>query len=147
MCVSSGMDFFFFYKQETAYEMRISDWSSDVCSSDLVVAAVVRTVVVTPHLEADPQRLLEPLEPLGRRREGHPEAEVLPLVPARSDTEHRAPAGETVEGRHGLRQEPRVAIGTTGDQHAERQPLGEGGDVPRSEEHTSELQSLMRISY
>src|SRR3546814_8024202 len=27
----------FFFKQKTAYEMRISDWSSDVCSSDLVV--------------------------------------------------------------------------------------------------------------
>src|SRR3546814_17572539 len=32
---------FFFFKQKTAYEMRISDWSSDVCSSDLVVAAQV----------------------------------------------------------------------------------------------------------
>src|SRR3546814_16676755 len=29
------MDFFFFFKQKSAYEMRISDWSSDVCSSDL----------------------------------------------------------------------------------------------------------------
>src|SRR3546814_4129242 len=29
---------FFFFKQKTAYEMRISDWSSDVCSSDLVRA-------------------------------------------------------------------------------------------------------------
>src|SRR3546814_12421263 len=29
---------FFFFKQKTAYEMRISDWSSDVCSSDLRVA-------------------------------------------------------------------------------------------------------------
>src|SRR3546814_7183574 len=28
--------FFFFFKQKTAYEMRISDWSSDVCSSDLM---------------------------------------------------------------------------------------------------------------
>src|SRR3546814_15243280 len=28
-------DYFFFFKQKTAYEMRISDWSSDVCSSDL----------------------------------------------------------------------------------------------------------------
>src|SRR3546814_1904757 len=28
--------FFFFFKQKTAYEVRISDWSSDVCSSDLV---------------------------------------------------------------------------------------------------------------
>src|SRR3546814_5442066 len=31
MCAS----LFFFFKQKTAYEMRISDWSSDVCSSDL----------------------------------------------------------------------------------------------------------------
>src|SRR3546814_2786624 len=30
------MCFFFFFKQKTAYEMRISDWSSDVCSSDLL---------------------------------------------------------------------------------------------------------------
>src|SRR3546814_2701138 len=29
--------YFFFFKQKTAYEMRISDWSSDVCSSDLLV--------------------------------------------------------------------------------------------------------------
>src|SRR3546814_12557861 len=32
MCI---FDVFFFFKQKTAYEMRISDWSSDVCSSDL----------------------------------------------------------------------------------------------------------------
>src|SRR3546814_3178875 len=31
-----GFCCFFFFKQKTAYEMRISDWSSDVCSSDLV---------------------------------------------------------------------------------------------------------------
>src|SRR3546814_13031091 len=31
------MVFFFFFKQKTAYEMRISDWSSDVCSSDLQI--------------------------------------------------------------------------------------------------------------
>src|SRR3546814_9567986 len=30
--------FVFFFKQKTAYEMRISDWSSDVCSSDLLTA-------------------------------------------------------------------------------------------------------------
>src|SRR3546814_5496598 len=34
--------FFFFFKQKTAYEMRISDWSSDVCSSDLVFAELQR---------------------------------------------------------------------------------------------------------
>src|SRR3546814_7831874 len=32
--------FFFFFKQKTAYEMRISDWSSDVCSSDLAIGAI-----------------------------------------------------------------------------------------------------------
>src|SRR3546814_5344668 len=31
---------FFFFKQKTAYEMRISDWSSDVCSSDLLLASL-----------------------------------------------------------------------------------------------------------
>src|SRR3546814_9867486 len=37
MCVAAGsvVLMFFFFKQERAYEMRISDWSSDVCSSDL----------------------------------------------------------------------------------------------------------------
>src|SRR3546814_3426608 len=34
-----GLIFFFFFKQKTAYEMRISDWSSDVCSSDLLAGA------------------------------------------------------------------------------------------------------------
>src|SRR3546814_3858292 len=54
---------FFFFKQKTAYEMRISDWSSDVCSSDLKNEAhsvVVRSTVaprtteerVAPKLEA-----------------------------------------------------------------------------------------------
>src|SRR3546814_8801434 len=32
---TTSIRFFFFFKQKTAYEMRISDWSSDVCSSDL----------------------------------------------------------------------------------------------------------------
>src|SRR3546814_4435802 len=34
---------FFFFKQKTAYEMRISDWSSDVCSSDLRKVVVLET--------------------------------------------------------------------------------------------------------
>src|SRR3546814_9414701 len=33
--------YFFFFKQKTAYEMRISDWSSDVCSSDLDIGVVM----------------------------------------------------------------------------------------------------------
>src|SRR3546814_6169649 len=35
---------FFFFKQKTAYEMRISDWSSDVCSSDLDLDAAIWTI-------------------------------------------------------------------------------------------------------
>src|SRR3546814_5165189 len=36
--MSWWFDLVFFFKQKTAYEMRISDWSSDVCSSDLIGA-------------------------------------------------------------------------------------------------------------
>src|SRR3546814_4182485 len=39
--------FFFFFKQKTAYEMRISDWSSDVCSSDLRFPAVAEQAART----------------------------------------------------------------------------------------------------
>src|SRR3546814_6762648 len=35
VAISEHVDVVFFFKQKTAYEMRISDWSSDVCSSDL----------------------------------------------------------------------------------------------------------------
>src|SRR3546814_9811541 len=41
LCIVMYYLFFFFFKQKTAYEMRISDWSSDVCSSDLVLPAGV----------------------------------------------------------------------------------------------------------
>src|SRR3546814_10800046 len=51
--------FFFFFKQKTAYEMRISDWSSDVCSSDLLaglfdeqdeaVKWMIRNVIAEAH--------------------------------------------------------------------------------------------------
>src|SRR3546814_8767118 len=44
---------FFFFKQKTAYEMRISDWSSDVCSSDLVTGLPNRL-----HLRREAERQL-----------------------------------------------------------------------------------------
>src|SRR3546814_13798062 len=75
------MVFFFFFKQKTAYEMRISDWSSDVCSSDLIDG---RGVEVADFLIAiGPDRMRERpgilrelrgaqhadiLDPLNRRR-------------------------------------------------------------------------------
>src|SRR3546814_71919 len=51
---------FFFFKQKTAYEMRISDWSSDVCSSDLGAAAFHSAACATHGLCCQacfPQRL------------------------------------------------------------------------------------------
>src|SRR3546814_689089 len=47
VCVKVYICYFLFFKQKSAYEMRISDWSSDVCSSDLTItdralAAVAR---------------------------------------------------------------------------------------------------------
>src|SRR3546814_3614728 len=47
---------FFFFKQKTAYEMRISDWSSDVCSSDLLVMSSAPTCVCGPIPVAHPWR-------------------------------------------------------------------------------------------
>src|SRR3546814_3088644 len=88
--------------------MRISDWSSDVCSSDLRTA--VRLDV--PHCRA-----------------GHPVGFVAPV--------RRCEYGELGlrVGWRGLCSAPR-AVGRL-----------YGGSSVRSEEHTSELQSLMRISY
>src|SRR3546814_7334944 len=56
------MYLFFFFKQKTAYEMRISDWSSDVCSSDLVRAGLALKLQgdVLGHV-TEPGPLLEPL--------------------------------------------------------------------------------------
>src|SRR3546814_1869507 len=52
---------FFFFKQKTAYEMRISDWSSDVCSSDLRVRARKGS-----HDRLDPRDPRPCRPPLGR---------------------------------------------------------------------------------
>src|SRR3546814_2436626 len=46
MCVCTFIVGIFLFKQKTAYEMRISDWSSDVCSSDLL-ARLIRSEGVT----------------------------------------------------------------------------------------------------
>src|SRR3546814_3507526 len=46
---------FFFFKQKTAYEMRISDWSSDVCSSDLAVLRNVNGAVAAVIHACDPR--------------------------------------------------------------------------------------------
>src|SRR3546814_9444860 len=67
MCMSSS--FFFFFKQKTAYEMRISDWSSDVCSSDLSIDFI--GVIGMDHDDAGPRQTGQPVQqfvihPLGQ---------------------------------------------------------------------------------
>src|SRR3546814_2690262 len=58
-----GLFVFFFFKQKTAYEMRISDWSSDVCSSDLP-AHVTRQLIGIARPDYAPV-YAEALEQLG----------------------------------------------------------------------------------
>src|SRR3546814_7972384 len=62
--VSSVGFCFFFFKQKTAYEMRISDWSSDVCSSDLRRLHAAKLHLHVAIIEA------EPLEAIGRHLAG-----------------------------------------------------------------------------
>src|SRR3546814_3623527 len=92
---------FFFFKQKTAYEMRISDWSSDVCSSDL------RSQSARSGPSGGDERSLAMPASACAISIPHWRA----LARNRSSSELR------------------------------------GRNMRRSEEHTSELQSLMRISY
>src|SRR3546814_9017125 len=51
---------FFFFKQKTAYEMRISDWSSDVCSSDLLAVSILVFFLLEVNGEAVAIKVLGP---------------------------------------------------------------------------------------
>src|SRR3546814_1477043 len=59
------MMYFFFFKQKTAYEMRISDWSSDVCSSDLMKRVLVVYFSQTGQLRRVAESLCAPLTAAG----------------------------------------------------------------------------------
>src|SRR3546814_1760265 len=104
-----------FFKQKTAYEMRISDWSSDVCSSDLCAR--------------------------GRRGRSHRPGAGEGFVSLDRCDSRGCEAIRRRSGPSRLRifvRARRVCAGGA----------GRGTDLHwRSEEHTSELQSLMRISY
>src|SRR3546814_1245501 len=99
--------------------MRISDWSSDVCSSDLVGERPGR----------DRQRMFD-------RVEHRPTARV--------DREQRRRPGIAEQFALHVRTPERLA---QSPRHLARQRHLETPVADRSEEHTSELQSLMRISY
>src|SRR3546814_9552418 len=80
------IDSFFFFKQKTAYELRISDWSSDVCSSDLqfrpsqrdqppVLPVAVQRFAGRPARDDRPGRLSPPqkIPPYAKHGEGRSE--------------------------------------------------------------------------
>src|SRR3546814_7266116 len=53
LCLFELIVFFFFFKQKTAYEMRISDWSSDVCSSDLLIRPGIPCLEITLAVDCE----------------------------------------------------------------------------------------------
>src|SRR3546814_863228 len=123
--------FFFFFKQKSAYDMRISDWSSDVCSSDLSCLCCLwrglyrHILVLALGLRRNPPRSLG-----CHRRCG------LPL----RYRHHHAGAAQPSSLKPSLNARAHAG-GEVGIMGALSVP------AMRSEEHTSELQSLMRISY
>src|SRR3546814_10295462 len=114
---------FFFFKQKTAYEMRISDWSSDVCSSDLRL------------LEQDATAL---------------KGFDVTKLSAQAQLSHRMYTRSTDLALRDFKwRNHRYVMTQMGGMHT-RVPSTLTNSHPiasRSEEHTSELQSLMRISY
>src|SRR3546814_9369452 len=117
--------FFFFFKQKTAYEMRISDWSSDVCSSDLVVHDFVshvdgRAVFLQRQFDDVDGAHYTGAEPSGTGQD-HSHSVCLP---GRDRADRARPPSR-----------------------ATSPPFDRDPCRVRSEEHTSELPSLMRISY
>src|SRR3546814_4983554 len=121
--------------------MRISDWSSDVCSSDLALADQHQLGVVVVEVEG---RVFLEFRPRDAARAlGH--AQLALVVLAHVD-QHRTlglPQVCFVGSDLGSRHKAIIAEKTGG---VGGQPCSIAG-FDRSEEHTSELQSLMRISY
>src|SRR3546814_3280597 len=128
---------FFFFKQKTAYELRISDWSSDVCSSDLSrrqQASKPETDLQRAAPLDQPDRIVGGTRGgPGQLHAGHGMDQHAAPDPTQRPLEvHRVCVHILFPGRENVDPITRNRLDMR---------------VPRSEEHTSELQSLMRISY
>src|SRR3546814_7830058 len=77
-----GIFLFFFFKQKTAYELRISDWSSDVCSSDLEILGEKRSQwLIFPGLDIACGPVVEQAKPgnmIGRLIDRNRGAKIIP---------------------------------------------------------------------
>src|SRR3546814_7068723 len=128
----------FFSKQKTAYELRMSDWSSDVCSSDLIVERLDEQMFEIERRE--PRDVAAGLRP-----------DELQFVAAQLNQlapRFRADADPVDAARDRKRA---VAFDRDGEAAVVQRPhqrvIHLQHRFTRSEEHTLELQSLMRISY
>src|SRR3546814_7413927 len=132
---------FVFFKQKTAYEMRISDWSSDVCSSDLAAAHAEPAVVGPLH---GIEQGLAPERPIARL------IAVIDAPPiARRPFDQRRVAARPPGLGARFRMDERIVRAIFPRAVDRARPRGDHhmAGRRRSEEHTSELQSLMRTSY
>src|SRR3546814_1968723 len=137
--------FCFFFKQKTAYEMRISDWSSDVCSSDLATVCL-RQIAMRHRSPARSHRSPAAL----RHHRRYPRVGMRPtsagdLRGARRDPRAHCPRAQT--GRLARASRCR-GLATSRRRSADRAWWWSPSPrAARSEEPTSELQSLMRPSF
>src|SRR3546814_7059896 len=136
MNVTFVVCFFFFFKQKTAYELRISDWSSDVCSSDLRIA-VAELLAVAGDVGAQTGNVDSriPVHVKGHVVAGYQVKSKKDVIVEHNVEDAIVRAGGSVVVKEGIRG------------HASEVFSPHDVQAGRSEEHTSELQSLMRISY
>src|SRR3546814_1211899 len=118
---------FFFFKHKTAYDMRISDWSSDVCSSDL--------------LDVSGSLNIDAIGTGGTGNVASGDGQGGTASVAISGNAISYTTGATIVDAGG------TGGGNNGSLVSALGGDGTGGTAERSEEHTSELQSLMSISY
>src|SRR3546814_4814290 len=148
----------FFFKKKTAYGWRIVAWSSDVCSSDLEEQVELAQEAGLAALVEPEQRLVDKVavaEQIAREADarGGPGRVIVDAVDhlrraVRQEARHRADhivvdalavgGGQRIANLG-------IALHRVDEKDAVVEALPE--DAARSEEHTSELQSLMRISY
>src|SRR3546814_13601674 len=115
---------FFFFKQKTAYEMRISDWSSDVCSSDLFLAAPPRPAKAQ-HQRDDRQR------DVGVRVWARRRLDVERVQETGRHCDDHAPAGDDDAG---ARRDRRAHALEAEDEQKRREEIARVDDQRRSEE-------------
>src|SRR3546814_7409705 len=113
------------FKQKAAYDIRISDWSSDVCSSEQTVTATIAAPDSGDTSEIS--------------------GSATAIIDSVADNPSAKFDGEVADGGEGC--SPEGGEGASDTEIESFLGLASGALDERSEEHTSELQSLMRISY